>query len=127
MNATVQVMSSIILFLPLVFSVSCLVAAHSDQISLPGRSLLQDSEKVVASVRVANLTSIMNVAGDSLMPEQELKGRINVTSSDVPVLYGAYYLGSDEVAQINHSIASELVCCLCLLLLRASELLCTFY
>jgi hypothetical protein len=69
-------------------------------------------------VRVANFTAIIDVAGDALVPEQELTGRINVTPSDMPVLYGAYYLGPDEVAQINHTIASEMVRCLCFPVVR---------
>jgi hypothetical protein len=118
MNVTVQVMFSIILCLARVFIVSCLVDARSDEIPVPARSLLQDTPNIVASVRVANLTTIIDVAGDALVPEQELTGRINVTPSDMPVLHGAYFLGPDEVAQINHTIASELVRCLRYLFVR---------
>jgi hypothetical protein len=126
MYVAVQVIVSTILCLARVFIVPGLVDARSDEILAPARSLLQDTPNIVASLRVANLTTIIDVAGDALVPEQELTGRINVTPSDMPVLYGAYNLGPDEVAQINHTIASELVCCL-RFSLCACELLCTWY
>jgi hypothetical protein len=75
-------------------------------------TFIRTVDTIGSRIRVADFKSVLRSAGDVDIGERELAGSINVTSSDVPVLYGAYYLGPDEVAQINHTIATELVCCL---------------
>jgi hypothetical protein len=90
--------------------VVCVVDGLDSQVPMQGRSLLQGNETTVpAKIRVANLTNVLNTTGDVLLDEQELQGSIDVTSSSEPVLYGTYFLGPSELAEINHTIATELV------------------
>jgi hypothetical protein len=106
-------MASTLLCVALAFVLWCLGDARSYQVSYPAiaRRLHQETvDTVGARIRVADFKSVLRSSGDKLLDEKELAGSINVTSSDVTVLYGAYYLGQDEVAQINHTIATELVC-----------------
>jgi hypothetical protein len=109
-------MTSIIVYLAQALMSWCLVDARSYQVSYPARRLQQETANVVgAKIRVADFASVLRSSGDVVLSETELAGRINVTSSAEPVLYGAYYLGPDQVAQINHTISTELVCLLHLL------------
>jgi hypothetical protein len=104
-------MTSIIFFLALALMLWRLGDARSSQVSYPPRRLHQETvNAIVAKIRVADFASVARASGDALLSERELAGRVNVTSSDEPVLYGAYYLGPGQVAQINHTIATELVC-----------------
>jgi hypothetical protein len=104
-------MASIRLCVALALSVCCGVDGRAYQVTLPGRSLLQSTVNTVAArIRVVNFASVLNSSGDVKVDEEELQGSINVTSSDEPVLYGAYFLGPSQVAQINHTIATERVC-----------------
>jgi hypothetical protein len=90
------------------------INAHTDQVTLSSIRLLQNTIIVVARSRVAQLTNIMIDAGSALLPEQELICWINdAFSFEVPVLYGACFPGLDEVAEMDHVIASEVVCFIC--------------
>jgi hypothetical protein len=74
------------------------------------RSLLQDTgtdHVAPARIRVADLETARAMSGDVQLRELELEGIVNVTYSNKPVMYGAYYLGPSEVAQINHTISTE--------------------
>jgi hypothetical protein len=95
----------------LALSMCSLIEARSSDVPLPARSLLQDTDNVASTrIRVADLGTAIWSSGDVQLGEEELKGKINVTSSSEPVMYGAYYLGPSEVAQIDHTIRTELVC-----------------
>jgi hypothetical protein len=105
-------MTSIIFCLAQALMLWCLGDARSSQLSYPARRLHQETVNAVgAKIRVADFASVARRSGDALLSERELAGRVNVTSADEPaaVLYGAYYLGPSQVAQINHTIATELV------------------
>jgi hypothetical protein len=94
----------------LALRVVCVVDGRDSQVSMQGRSLLQGNETTVpAKIRVSNFANALDTIGDVHMDEQELQGSIDVTTSTEPVLYGTYNLGPSELAQINHTIASELV------------------
>jgi hypothetical protein len=95
----------------LALSMYCLIDASAYQVPLRARSLL--TVKVASTrIRVADLSSAVSSPVDVQLGEEELEGIINVTSSNKPVMYGAYFLGPSEVAQINQTVSSELVCVL---------------
>jgi hypothetical protein len=106
-------MANMSLCVALALSIYCLNDASAYQVPLRARILLQDTVNVASTrIRVADLSSAVSSPGDVQLGEEELKGIINVTSSNEPVMYGAYFLGPSEVAQINHTVSSELVCLL---------------
>jgi hypothetical protein len=98
--------------LALALAVLCVVDGRDSQVTMHSRSLLQNSaNEEVATLRVANFATLIDDSSNSdvIVDEKELRGTITVTPSTEPVLYGAYFLGPSEVAQINHTIATELV------------------
>lgn len=80
----------------------------SDLLVPSTRRLQQNGPQSATKVRVVDFATL-KTNGDQRVGEKELKGRINVTDSTEPVQYGAYFLGPDQVAQLNHTIATELV------------------
>ena len=96
------------LFVALALALGGVDARGLNRVTLPGRSLQQTDLGSVTRVRVVNFSSLPDT-NDQDVDETELSGRINVTASNEPVMYGAYYLGPDQVKQINATIASELV------------------
>ena len=83
-------------------------AASSAAAPRTGRRLLQTNLESVARVRVVNLSTLPD-NNDQDVDETELTGLIVVAPSNEPVQYGAYDLGRYEVAQLNHTIFTELV------------------
>lgn len=75
------------------------------------RRLLQD--EVATGVRVAdfsNLPSNLTAEVEYSVPEKQLKGNINISSTNSePVSYGTYFLGPDQVRQLNETISAEMV------------------
>lgn len=96
------------LLFALVLGLSGIDARGINQVTLPGRRLQQTNLESVTRVRVVNFATLPD-SNDQDVDETELTGRINVTASDKSVMYGAYYLGPDQVRQLNHTIATELV------------------
>ena len=96
------------LFVALALALGGVDARGLNRVTLPGRSLQQTDLGSVTRVRVVNFSSLPDT-NDQDVDETELSGRINVTASNEPVMYGAYYLGPDQVKQINATIATELV------------------
>jgi hypothetical protein len=70
---------------------------------------LRESAPTSVPIRVLNFTRLPEQSTDQSVPEDTLQGRINVTESTEPDQYGAWYLGPEQVAQLNHTISTELV------------------
>jgi hypothetical protein len=73
------------------------------------RRLQQKTPSPATSIRVVNFGKLGEQNADMLVPEVTLQGRINVTDTTEPVQYGAYYLGPEQVKELNYTIATELV------------------
>ena len=101
-------MACAILFVALALALGGVDARGVNRATLPARRLQHSDLETVTRVRVANFSALSD-SNDQEVDETELSGRINVTASNEPVMYGAYYLGPDQVKQINATIASELV------------------
>ena len=96
------------LLFALVLGLSGIDARGINQVTLPGRTLQQTNLQSVTRVRVVNFATLPD-SNDQIVDETELKVPINVTASDKSVMFGAYYLGPDQVRQLNYTIATELV------------------
>lgn len=85
---------------------------HSSDLQ-PGRTRLLLQEDIATGVRVANLSSLpanLSAEVEFSVPERPLKGTINISSADsLQVSYGTYYLGPDQVKQLNETISAEMV------------------
>ena len=108
------------LFVLQVLLVQCAVACSTDSrdcsrrsVDLSGRRLLQTTLESTTGVRVVNFFGteqhLPGTCEGQDVNETELTGRVSLTASDIPVLYGAYYLGPSQVAQLNRAIVAELV------------------
>lgn len=74
------------------------------------RQLLQ--EELATGIRVADFSDLSeNLSAEVYIGEKQLKGTINISaSSSEQVSYGTYYLGPDQVRQLNDTISVEMVC-----------------
>eukprot|EP00892_Ulva_mutabilis_P008873 jgi/Ulvmu1/6358/UM029_0066.1 len=96
----------------------CAVKLFADGRSFSPAGLLQGAtrrlqqEDVATGVRVADLSKLpSNVTAlvEYAVPETQLKGSINISYTDSKqVSYGSYYLGPDQVRQLNATISAEM-------------------
>lgn len=103
-----------------IFLFSCAAALLADGRSFSAAGLLHGArrrllqEDVATGVRVADLSQLpgnLTVTGEIFIPEIQLNGTINISSADSQqVSYGSYYLGPDQVRQLNATISAEMVC-----------------
>nr|BAV58352.1 hypothetical protein [Ulva partita] len=81
---------------------------HGSELLL--RRLLQ--EDVVTGIRVANFTNLpgnLTAEVEYNVPEVQLAGSINITSTNSEkVPYGTYFLGPEQVRQLNETISAEM-------------------
>lgn len=81
---------------------------YNEALQLAGRSLQQETAVTITRVRMVDF-STLTAENDEILTENELSGKINVTASDEPVMYGAFYLGPSQVEQMDRVISAELV------------------
>lgn len=89
----------------------------SDSVHSGMRRMLE--EEVATGIRVADFEDLpanLTAEVQFLISEIQLKGTINISSSNSEqVSYGTYYLGPDQVRQLNETISNEMVCTFCCL------------